>query len=119
MLQDTISAYRDISIKRRALSKEVAALEKEEKRLGEIILEHVPTIGELSAPGIKFRKRIKIKPVAADWNALYAYIVENDAFDLLHKRITEAAVKLRWDDSVQIPGIVAENTESLEVEYVE
>lgn len=112
-----IEYFRLIALKRKALAKEVAQLEKEEKRLGEILLASVPQMGEITAPGITLRKIIKSKPTASDWNALYEYIRKNDAFDLLHKRLTETAVKLRWDDSVIIPGVVSQDTESLEVEF--
>jgi hypothetical protein len=53
--------------------------------------------------GVKLQKKDKV--VVTDWAPVYAYIKDNDAFDLLHKRITEGAVKLRWEDGVQIAGL--------------
>ena len=47
----------------------------------------------------------KQKPYISDWTALNEYIKEHDATDLLQKRLTESAVKLRWDDDIQIPGV--------------
>jgi hypothetical protein len=40
-----------------------------------------------------------------DWEEVYKYIKANDAFDLLQRRLTETAVKLRWDDGIRLPGI--------------
>lgn len=47
----------------------------------------------------------KDKPYIVDYSALETYIVENRAIDLLQKRLTESAVKLRWDDGIAVPGV--------------
>jgi hypothetical protein len=44
-------------------------------------------------------------PQAEDWARVTAYIVENDAFDLLQRRLSSAACAARWADGVQIPGV--------------
>ena len=44
-------------------------------------------------------------PVASDWTAVYEYIKEHDAFDLLQKRLGVKAVSLRWDDGIEVPGV--------------
>lgn len=53
------------------------------------------------------------KPYISDWNALQGYIKEHDATDLLQKRLTESAVKLRWDDGIAIPGVGVETKDKL------
>jgi hypothetical protein len=45
------------------------------------------------------------KPFVMDWGQLETYIRENAALDLLQRRLTESAVKLRWDDGVVVPGV--------------
>jgi hypothetical protein len=55
------------------------------------------------------------EPVGEDWAAIHAYIVANDAMDLVHKRLTVTAVKLRWDDSIEIPGIGRKLVEKIKV----
>lgn len=47
----------------------------------------------------------KEKPYISDFGALEGYIREHGALDLLQKRLTESAVKLRWEDGIQIPGV--------------
>lgn len=42
---------------------------------------------------------------AEDWDKVYAFIVKNDAFDLLHKRLGARAVADRFEAGVIIPGI--------------
>ena len=56
-----------------------------------------------------------LKPVAEDWDAIHRYIREHDAIDLVHKRLTEGAVKLRWDDGVTIPGVGDKLVEKVKV----
>jgi hypothetical protein len=51
------------------------------------------------------RLEVKVKPYISDYTALEGYIREHGALDLLQKRLTESAVKLRWDDGVAIPGV--------------
>jgi hypothetical protein len=49
-----------------------------------------------------------------DWNALYAYIRETGRFDLLHKRITNEAVRVIVDDTKALPpGVTLEVTRKL------
>jgi hypothetical protein len=45
------------------------------------------------------------KPYIVDYSQLEQYIIDNKATDLLQKRLTESAVKARWDDDIQIPGV--------------
>ncbi len=46
-----------------------------------------------------------IEPTPKDWPAIYSYIVENDAFDMLQRRLSATAVKDRWESGIVIPGI--------------
>lgn len=46
-------------------------------------------------------------PKIENYQALEAYIYEKRAIDLLQKRLTESAVKFRWDDGQIIPGVKA------------
>lgn len=62
------------------------------------------TTGSSSLYSIEMEK--KEVPKCEDWNKFYAYISANNAYDLLHKRITDTAVVLRWNESVVIPGVV-------------
>lgn len=50
------------------------------------------------------------EPTVVDWPAVYAFIKENDAFDLLQKRLSPTAVKDRWDEDILVPGIDKFNT---------
>jgi len=55
------------------------------------------------------------EPIGEDWAAIHEYIIANDAMDLVHKRLTATAVKLRWDDDIEIPGIGRKTVEKIKV----
>lgn len=61
----------------------------------------------------------KDKPICGDWPKLYEYIHDNGAFDLLQKRLGEGAVKLRWEDGIQIPGVESFPVFSLSISKTE
>jgi hypothetical protein len=44
-------------------------------------------------------------PVAQDWPSFWSYIRENNAFELLHKRVTEKAAMERINAGESIPGV--------------
>lgn len=44
------------------------------------------------------------KPVVKDWPAFFAYVGKYKAWDLLHKRVSEVALKARIEDGKTIPG---------------
>lgn len=68
---------------------------------------------ELNGQGIRYAagtvKRVKLtphtKPKAEDWPKFYEYMREENAFDLLQKRLGEAAIMLRRDEGIVIPGL--------------
>lgn len=79
---------------------------EEEKFKGQIIAALIEgnstTAGGKSA---KVNMHKKDKPVAKEWPLLYSYIRANDAFDLLHKRLTEEAFNARKEEGIIIPGV--------------
>jgi hypothetical protein len=115
MDHDKIKNYLRIRSSRLELTKQVNLLQKEEDKLAAEILPQVPQLGEIKEGGFTLRRKTKVKPSVGDWGKFYEYIRSNNAFDLLHRRVTETAVKLRWDDKVEIPGVEAITDESLEV----
>jgi hypothetical protein len=60
---------------------------------------------DLAFESVRVTVTEKPKPYISDFSALEGYIREHGALDLLQKRLTESAVKLRWEDGVQIPGV--------------
>lgn len=44
-------------------------------------------------------------PDTGGWDAIYAYIVKNKAWELLQKRLGERACQERWEAKQTIPGV--------------
>lgn len=42
-----------------------------------------------------------------DWEAFYKYIKKNEAWDMLQRRVNDAAYRARLDDKVAVPGVEA------------
>lgn len=93
--------------KRLAAEKKVAEMEKVEKALKDKLIASLEAAGISSIGGKKVKTELKPKTKynVGDWDKFYQYIKKKNAFDLLQKRLSEAAVKLRVEDGVEIPGV--------------
>lgn len=47
---------------------------------------------------------VKSVPQVADWPTLYKHVQATGEFDLLYKRLNNAAVNQRWEDGAIVPG---------------
>lgn len=84
----------------------VNALEAEESALNNHIIDNLPK-SEGGAMGKFAKVRVYTEPVPTveDWEKLYTYIKKNDAFDLIQKRLSPAAVEERWAAKKKVPGV--------------
>lgn len=83
------------TVKRHAWEAEDAELEADQNKLKALLLDHLNKTGSKSIAtdfGTAYRTE-KIKPSAADWAEIQRWIVENDAFDLLEKRLKSTFIK--------------------------
>lgn len=106
-LPDLVDAYIVQRQQRLIMAKEVEALEEAEKELYKTIVAKYREAG-MTACGGKFglvKMTESKEPIAEDWAQVWKYIKENDAWELLHKRITVTAVRERWDAGESVPGI--------------
>lgn len=79
---------------------------EEDKLFGELQLAMMAAgLSYFHIPSVEVKIEEKVKPYISDFGQLEGYIKEHGALDLLQKRLTESAVKLRWDDGIQIPGV--------------
>jgi hypothetical protein len=104
---DLIDLYVDCREARLALERRAEEQKKQETWLKEQI-EKTLAANKLTVGGSakwKATLKSKDKPIVADWSLLYSHIKETDGFDLLQRRLTEAAVKLRWDEALIVPGV--------------
>lgn len=121
----TLAACADALYKtreRRLAAQKVAdGIEEEEKFLKEYLIQNLST--SLHANGIsgklaRVQKILKEVPQVADWPVLQAYIKRTGSFDLLQKRLSDGAVKERWDAKKAVPGVTKFTAVTLSVTKV-
>jgi hypothetical protein len=114
-LVDLFHRAKAAEMARLALDREARLLKSEEDGLKALLHQTMSDMGltELNTPEGKAVITEKQKPYISDFAALEGYIREHGALDLLQKRLTESAVKLRWEDGIQIPGVGLEVEQKL------
>ena len=65
--------------------------------------------------GIRLAVEPKDEPLVDDWGELRKHIVENDAWELLSKRVSMTAVRERWQEGGEVPGIRHNVTHTLSI----
>ena len=106
-LTEVARAWRDLTAARKALQKEVDALEVDEGIARDLIIDQLRKSGSnipLDGKVVKL-KPVAYKPHVLDWQKVWDYVYEHRAFSLLHRRLTESAVLERWGDGQIIPGV--------------
>ena len=119
-LPDIIEQFAAKKAERLAADKVAQALKHEEVELQNEICKLLKDSGLTGAGGATHKVTLKTidKPVAQDWDEIYTYIKEEDAFDLLQRRLTEGAVKARWEEDIDIPGIATYPVDKLTLSKV-
>jgi hypothetical protein len=106
-----------LSSNRAQLDRESKMIKAEEDDMRAKLMQEMAEQG-LSSVGVgAFEVKITQlqKPIVMDWSLLEEYIREHVALDLLQRRLTESAVKLRWDDGVAVPGVGLQTVDKVTV----
>jgi hypothetical protein len=106
-LPDLVDAYITARAQRLALDKQVEELKEHEELLKDAVIAKMRE-SNMSACGATHglvKMNVLKEPVATDWPAIYDYIKENGAWELLHRRLTNTAVKEHWEAGEELPGI--------------
>ena len=111
-IEDTLSRIRELDKERLEHDRASKKIKGEVDSLCAVVISAMHRAGVEEADGAKIVR--KQKPFISDWAALNNYIREHDATDLLQKRLTESAVKLRWEDGVAVPGVGVMDEEKLQ-----
>lgn len=93
--------------KRLEEQKVVDAIEAEEKALKEHIIQNLPKSEASGVAGKLARVTVVTKevPQVEDWDTFYKYVKKTGQFDLMQRRLTDAAIKERWENGKEIPGV--------------
>jgi hypothetical protein len=91
-----------------AAGKAFAAIEDEEKALKEHIINTLPKSNASGVSGKIGCVRVEAKsiPQVNDWPVFYAHVKRTGSWDLMQRRLSEAAVKARWEANKKVPGVV-------------
>ena len=100
--------YVEVQRKRKSLEAEARRLEKEEQVLEAQIKKALLPLEDKEYEGTDFLINMEpaTKPKATDWFLVHNYMVNEDGMDLVEKRLSKKAVQARWDDGIEIPGVV-------------
>jgi hypothetical protein len=87
--------------------KVVDALQEEETALREHIINTLPKSEATGAAGKVARVTVVTKqiPQVKDWQAFYAYVKKNNAWDLMQRRLAATAVTERWEAGKTVAGV--------------
>jgi hypothetical protein len=96
-----------VRARRLALQKDVEDLKSEERLAEQEIYSLLDAQGLRKATGAiaSFSWKEVPVPSVGDWSKLHDFIMKNDAFELLQKRVSVEACRERWDDGLEIPGV--------------
>lgn len=106
-LPDVVDAYIAMRAQRLQVERQAALLKEQEDVLNEHIINSFRAQGVSALGGAAGMVKLKktTEPDVTSWEELYGYIKENDAWELLHKRVGSTAVKERWEANVEVPGV--------------
>lgn len=87
--------------------REVDLMKKDENELRDHIIDNLPKSEATGVSGKLANAKVSnaSEPVIQDRDKFQKYVVENDAWDLVPRSICRSAIKARWEDDVEVPGV--------------
>ena len=106
--------------KRLAEQKKVDEIAAEETALKNHVIENLPKSEASGVAGKLARVTVVTKqvPQVKDWDVFYKYVKKTGSFDLMQKRLTDAAIKERWEAGKEVPGVEHFNAVSVSINKV-
>jgi LPS O-antigen subunit length determinant protein (WzzB/FepE family) len=107
----TVGACADLLFELRAkkseAKKKVDEIEAQEKAVKDFLIENLPKSSQTGAVGKLAKAQVvtKQEPQVEDWDALYTHISKTKSWDLLQRRLSTGAIKERWENKKQVPGV--------------
>lgn len=124
-LGGVVDLYKDVRDLRLQMEKQVEPIKARETELREFIISNLAKSasegGNTGVAGQRYRAQVTVKrvPRVVDWGVLFAWIRKNDRFDMLQKRLSEAAAN-EWMEAEQrvLPGAEIVNVPDVSVTKV-
>lgn len=82
-------------------------LEAEAKAIKEHLIATLPKSDAKGVLGKVARVAVTTKQVAAakDWDEFYKHVIKTKDFSLMQRRLSDAAIRERWDAGKKVPGV--------------
>jgi hypothetical protein len=95
-----------IRVEKAAAAKALKEIEERQTKLTEHIIDTLPK-GDAGAVGKVAKVVVGTVPVpiVEDWDKFYAYVAKTKRFDMLQRRLGDAAVKEMWEAKKTVPGV--------------
>jgi len=94
---------------RLAADKIAAALKEKEVKLSEMLIHQMRHQSMTSVGGLKVRLSIPVTPdyvpTIQSYPEFAAYVLQTQDLSLLERRVSKSAVKERWENGREVPGI--------------
>lgn len=90
------------------LQRKADKMKKSEEELKELIIESLrKSKGTTGVAGRLASAQLvkKEKVIVEDWDDVVKFVKKHNAFDLFQRRLSDEAVKVRWEQGVAIPGV--------------
>jgi hypothetical protein len=93
---------------RLAADRAAALLKTKESKLQAQIVEEMrkENVSAIGGQRVSLTLKKEDVPTAESWEKVWGYIQETGQFDLLEKRLGKLACKERWENGIEIPGVV-------------
>lgn len=116
-LPDLVAAYITTRGQRLEMEKDIEPIKEHEELLKKAIIAKYQEQGltALGTPVGTVKMKEAEEPDPTDWIALWDHIKQTGDFSLLHKRVTAAAVKERWELGKEVPGVGRKTVYTLSV----
>lgn len=99
----------DLRAQKSALTKQVDDLDEERKAIENYLIANLPKSEASGVSGKRARVSIILKevPSVKDWPAFYAHVLKTRDFSLMQKRVSNEAIRERWEAKKSVPGVEA------------
>lgn len=105
-INDLINMYVETKALKESLNDQVKDCNEKMAKIQADIMEQMASAGITKAASDKASctMRETAHPAIEDWGAFYKHVAATGQFELLHKRLSSAAFKERWEAGEVVPG---------------
>lgn len=103
-----VDSFHGLRQRKTELAKMLSDVTSEGERIRKLIIAALEFQNVTAIGGSVARVQLKYKdvPSAASWPDIHAHLTSHpEDFDILHRRLSESAIRERWAAGVSIPGV--------------